>query len=42
MHTEWKTIYQKVVLVILGLVFMAGIYVVIDWIWPVGWNWAPL
>jgi len=42
MHTEWKTIYQKAVLVILGLVFMAGIYVIIDWIWPVGWDWAPL
>ena len=42
MHTELKAIYQKIALVIIGLGFMAGLYIVLDWIWPVGWDWAPL
>jgi sterol desaturase/sphingolipid hydroxylase (fatty acid hydroxylase superfamily) len=31
----------KTFLVIFGVIFVAGIYLMMTWIWPAGWAWEP-
>lgn len=31
----------KVALVVIGLIFIFGIYPMMMWIWPAGWGWTP-
>ena len=38
MQAERKTLYERVILAVIGLVFVAGIIVVLNWIWPAGWT----
>jgi hypothetical protein len=38
MQSERETQYEKVVRVIIGLVFVAGILAMLNWIWPAGWT----
>lgn len=39
-HTE-KLKYLKVALIVFGIIFIAGIPVMMMWIWPSGWGWTP-
>jgi hypothetical protein len=38
MQPERETNYAKVVQIIIGLVFVAGILAMLNWIWPAGWT----
>jgi hypothetical protein len=38
MQPERETEYEKVVWIIVGLVFVAGILAMLNWIWPAGWT----
>lgn len=40
MQQEEKRRYLKVVLIVFGIIFIAGIYVMM-WVWPAGWGWTP-
>jgi hypothetical protein len=31
----------RVALVVFGAIFIAGIYVMMMWVWPSGWGWTP-
>lgn len=33
--------YLKIALVVIGLIFIGGIYVMMMWVWPSGWGWTP-
>jgi len=41
MNEELKLKYLKVALVMFGLFFIAGIYLMMMWVWPSGWAWTP-
>ncbi len=33
--------YLKIALVVLGIFFIFGIYIMMMWVWPSGWGWTP-
>ena len=41
MQQEQKLKYLKIALYIFGIIFIAGIYPMMMWIWPSGWGWTP-
>jgi len=41
MHDQIKLKYLKVALVVIGIFFIAGIYLMMMWVWPSGWSWTP-
>lgn len=41
MNDELRLRYLRVALVVFGSVFIAGIYLMMMWIWPSGWGWTP-
>jgi hypothetical protein len=41
MQQNEKLKYLKVALIVFGIIFIAGIYVMMMWVWPSGWGWAP-
>lgn len=41
MRDEERLQYLKVALVVIGLFFIFGIYVMMMWVWPSGWGWTP-
>ena len=41
MQQEEKLKYLKVALIVFGIIFIAGIYVMMTWVWPSGWGWTP-
>ncbi|EBA00403.1 DUF6632 domain-containing protein [Marinobacter sp. ELB17] len=41
MHDQLKLKYLKVALVVIGIFFIAGIYLMMMWVWPSGWAWTP-
>jgi hypothetical protein len=41
MNAELKLKYLKVALVVIGIFFIAGIYLMMVWVWPSGWSWTP-
>jgi hypothetical protein len=41
MHDQLKLKYLKVALVVIGVFFIAGIYLMMMWVWPSGWSWTP-
>jgi hypothetical protein len=41
MQQEQKQKYLKISLVVFGITFIAGIYVMVTWVWPSGWSWTP-
>lgn len=41
MQPEQKLKYLKTALVVFGVIFLAGIYAMMTWIWPSGWGWTP-
>ena len=36
-----RTKYLKIALVVLGIFFIFGIYIMMMWVWPSGWGWTP-
>lgn len=40
MQQEQKLKYLKVALIVFGMIFIAGIYLMM-WVWPSGWGWTP-
>ncbi len=41
MHDQLKLKYMNVALVVFGIFFIAGIYLMMMWVWPSGWSWTP-
>ncbi len=41
MSDELRLRNLRVALVVFGIVFIAGIYLMMMWIWPSGWGWTP-
>ena len=41
MQREQKLRYLKVALYVFGAIFIAGVYVMMEWLWPSGWSWTP-
>jgi hypothetical protein len=41
MQQEEKLKYLKVALIVFGVIFIAGIYIMMMWVWPSGWGWTP-
>jgi len=41
MQIETRLEYLKVALIAVGIIFIAGIYLMVTWIWPSGWGWTP-
>jgi hypothetical protein len=41
MQSERKLGLLKIALVVFGLIFILGIYAMMNWIWPAGWSWTP-
>ena len=41
MDQEAKLKYLKMALVLFGAIFVAGIYVMMEWVWVDGWSWTP-
>jgi len=41
MDQEAKLRYLKMALVLFGAIFVAGIYVMMEWVWTDGWSWTP-
>jgi hypothetical protein len=41
MDPETKLKYLKMALVLFGAIFVAGIYVMMEWVWTDGWSWTP-
>lgn len=41
MNDELKLRYLKIALVVIGIIFIAGIYLMMMWVWPSGWSWTP-
>jgi hypothetical protein len=41
MDQEAKLKYLKMALVLIGAFFVAGVYVMMEWVWPDGWGWTP-
>jgi hypothetical protein len=36
-----KLKYLKIALWVIGIFFIAGIYLMMVWVWPSGWSWTP-
>ncbi|HSR50701.1 MAG TPA: DUF6632 domain-containing protein [Acidobacteriota bacterium] len=41
MQEEQRLRYLKAALVVIGVIFIGGIYVMMRWVWPAGWGWTP-
>tara|TARA_R110001606_G_scaffold348746_1_gene498453 strand:- start:95250 stop:95633 length:384 start_codon:yes stop_codon:yes gene_type:complete len=41
MQQEQQLKYIKIALYIFGIIFIAGIYPMMMWVWPSGWGWTP-
>ena len=41
MRSEKKLRYLQVALYVFGSIFIAGIYLMMMWVWPSGWGWTP-
>lgn len=41
MNNELKLRSLKLALVVVGIIFIAGIYPMMMWVWPSGWAWEP-
>ncbi len=41
MQQEERLRYLKIALYVFGAIFIAGIYVMMMWVWPSGWSWMP-
>ena len=41
MENEQRLKYIRIVLVLVGLIFIFGIYPMMHWVWPSGWSWEP-
>lgn len=41
MQPNEKLKYLKIALTIVGIIFIAGIPVMMMWVWPSGWSWLP-
>ena len=41
MKEETKLKYLKVALLVFGIIYVAGIYLMMHWIQPAGWSWMP-
>ncbi len=41
MSPEQRLRYLKFFLYVFGLIFIAGIYIMMMWVWPEGWGWTP-
>ena len=41
MQEERKLKYLKIALFVFGIIFIAGIYIMMRWVWPSGWGWTP-
>lgn len=41
MQQDEKLKYLQVALIIFGIIFIAGIPVMMMWLWPSGWSWLP-
>lgn len=41
MNADARLKYLKIALYIFGVIFVAGIYVMVNWLWTDGWSWTP-
>ncbi len=41
MQQEEKLKYLKIVLRVFGVIFIVGIYAMMEWVWTDGWSWTP-
>ncbi|WP_346838600.1 DUF6632 domain-containing protein [Microbulbifer sp. SAOS-129_SWC] len=41
MQAATRARWLKIALVVVGLIFIFGIYPMMMWIWPSGWGWTP-
>jgi hypothetical protein len=41
MNDEQRIKYLRIFLIIFGLIFIFGVYPMMNWIWPSGWSWEP-
>jgi sterol desaturase/sphingolipid hydroxylase (fatty acid hydroxylase superfamily) len=41
MNQAEKLRYLRIALIVFGAIFIAGIYVMMMWVWPSGWGWTP-
>jgi sterol desaturase/sphingolipid hydroxylase (fatty acid hydroxylase superfamily) len=41
MEQKERLKYLKFALTVFGIIFIAGIYVMMMWVWPEGWGWTP-
>jgi len=41
MQQETKLKYLKGALIVFGIIFIAGLYLMVMWVWPSGWAWTP-
>lgn len=41
MEQETRQKYLRTALVVIGLIFIFGIYPMMMWIWPSAWGWTP-
>ena len=41
MRDEDKLRYLRIALCVFGAVFIVGVYLMMNWVWPSGWAWTP-
>ncbi|MCP3960340.1 MAG: hypothetical protein GY719_21055 [bacterium] len=41
MSEDQKLKFLRIALYVFGAIFIAGIYVMMMWVWPSGWGWTP-
>ena len=41
MNTATRVRYLRVVLIVVGLIFILGVYPLMMALWPSGWRWQP-
>ena len=41
MNEESRLKYLSWALYVFGAIFIAGIYLMMNWVWPDGWGWTP-
>ena len=41
MQQETKLKYLRLSLYVFGVIFVAGIYAMMEWLWVEGWSWTP-
>lgn len=41
MTPEQSLKYLQAALIVFGIIFIFGIYLMMMWIWPAGWGWTP-